>query len=51
MITKCYEYKSKICAKGVFRSARLKILSKQVDILRKTTYNIYTDMNLLHEVH
>ena len=24
MITKCYEYKSKICAQGVFRSARLK---------------------------
>ena len=29
----------------------MKIHKKAVDILRKTTYNIYTDMNLLHEVH
>ena len=26
-------------------------LAKVVDILWKTTYNTYTDMNLLHEVH
>jgi len=36
---------------GCISLCEAKIEYKSVDILGKTTYNIYKDMNLLHKVH